>query len=67
MEFSKVNNKLLSIMYNIYSSKIPSIGTVITKNKEAYEYLIDSIAKFPDQETFLQMINDTNFSIHKIQ
>ncbi|WP_194966910.1 ubiquinone/menaquinone biosynthesis methyltransferase, partial [Rickettsia endosymbiont of Cardiosporidium cionae] len=46
LEFSHVSNKLLSKIYNIYSINcIPLLGEVIAHNRQAYEYLIESIKK----------------------
>ena len=52
LEFSKVDNEILKNIYKIYSKFIPSIGKLITGNKMPYNYLIQSIEKFYDQEDF---------------
>lgn len=62
MEFSKVHNPILSTLYDIYSfNVIPCIGEVVTKDRASYQYLVESIRKFPDQEEFKKMIEDAGF------
>jgi len=41
---------------------IPELGGVLANDKESYQYLVESIRKFPTQEIFKQMIEDTGFS-----
>ena len=62
LEFSKVRNELLNKFYKTYSKSIPTIGKFIIGKSEPYEYLIDSIEKFYNQEEFLQKIKNNNFS-----
>ena len=62
LEFSTVNNPILSKAYDVWSFKvIPHIGKYIAKNQEAYEYLVESIRKFPPQEEFANMIRNAGF------
>ncbi len=62
MEFSKVENEYLNQAYNFYSFKmIPKIGELVASNKEAYQYLAESISLFPDQVSFKRMIIDAGF------
>ena len=62
LEFSKVNNKLLETIYDQYSFKIvPKIGELVLDDKDSYQYLVESIRKFPKQEDFLDMIKDAGF------
>lgn len=57
LEFSKVNDYFLQKIYDFYSFKfIPKMGEVILKDRESYQYLVESIRKFPDAESFKQMI-----------
>ncbi len=63
LEFSKVNNYFLQKFYDCYSfNVIPKIGEVVLKDKESYQYLVESIRKFPTQEAFKKMIEDAGFS-----
>ena len=62
LEFSKVNNKILETIYDQYSLKvIPKIGELVLKDGDSYQYLVESIRKFPDQETFKGMIKEAGF------
>jgi demethylmenaquinone methyltransferase/2-methoxy-6-polyprenyl-1,4-benzoquinol methylase len=63
LEFSKVENPILAKAYDFYSFKIiPKMGELVAKDKDSYQYLVESIRKFPPQEQFLQMIKDAGFS-----
>ena len=62
LEFSKVQNVNLAKMYSLYSKIIPVIGKVVVGDEKPYEYLTDTIEKFPSQETFRSIIQDSNFS-----
>ncbi|KAH8104832.1 ubiquinone menaquinone biosynthesis methyltransferase UbiE [Cristinia sonorae] len=63
LEFSKVNNPLLSMMYDQYSfSVIPIMGSILAGDRDSYQYLVESIRKFPGQPDFAQMIRDAGFS-----
>ncbi|XP_051966909.1 2-methoxy-6-polyprenyl-1,4-benzoquinol methylase, mitochondrial-like [Xyrauchen texanus] len=62
LEFSKVSNPLLARLYDAYSFQmIPVMGKVIAGDWKSYQYLVESIRKFPDQETFKDMIEDAGF------
>ncbi|TNM89356.1 hypothetical protein fugu_003590 [Takifugu bimaculatus] len=62
LEFSKVTNPLLARIYDAYSFQaIPVLGEVIAGDWKSYQYLVESIRKFPDQEEFKQMIEDAGF------
>jgi ubiquinone/menaquinone biosynthesis methyltransferase len=62
LEFSKVEDIFLQKIYDLYSFKIiPKIGEFVLKDKESYQYLVESIRKFPDQKIFQKMIMDAGF------
>lgn len=62
LEFSKVKESLLQDFYKFYSfNVIPKIGKIITGNKEAYDYLVESIDLFPSQDEFRIMIKEAGF------
>ena len=62
LEFGKVNNLVINTIYKIYSDNfIPMIGKKVTGNKEAYEYLIESIKKFPSQEEIYKILKLKKF------
>ena len=62
LEFSQLPNPMLQKAYDLYSfNVIPRMGQMIAGDRESYQYLVESIRKFPDQETFLGMIRDAGF------
>jgi demethylmenaquinone methyltransferase/2-methoxy-6-polyprenyl-1,4-benzoquinol methylase len=62
LEFSKVSNPWLKKMYEEYSFRlIPRLGKVIAQEESSYQYLVESIACFPDQETLANMLKDVGF------
>ncbi|MBQ4875258.1 MAG: bifunctional demethylmenaquinone methyltransferase/2-methoxy-6-polyprenyl-1,4-benzoquinol methylase UbiE [Rickettsiaceae bacterium H1] len=64
LEFSHIeDNFLFAKLYDLYSENIiPLLGKAVTGNKEAYQYLVDSIKAFPTQEQFANLITKTGFS-----
>ncbi|KAJ7212215.1 ubiquinone menaquinone biosynthesis methyltransferase UbiE [Mycena pura] len=66
LEFSKVNNPLLSFAYDQYSfSMIPLLGTILAGDRASYQYLVESIRKFPPQPEFAKMIREAGFTTGK--
>ena len=62
LEFSKVDDIFLQKIYDTYSFKIiPKIGEFVLQDGESYQYLVESIRKFPDQKTFKKMIEEVGF------
>ncbi|KAK9720810.1 2-hexaprenyl-6-methoxy-1,4-benzoquinone methyltransferase [Basidiobolus ranarum] len=63
LEFSKVDTPIVSSIYDLYSFHfIPTVGQLITNDRDSYQYLVESIRKFPDQKTFAHMIRDAGFT-----
>ncbi|WP_037079514.1 bifunctional demethylmenaquinone methyltransferase/2-methoxy-6-polyprenyl-1,4-benzoquinol methylase UbiE [Neorhizobium vignae] len=63
LEFSEVEMPLLERFYEEWSFKaIPRFGRMITGEAEPYQYLVESIRKFPNQENFAAMIRNAGFS-----
>jgi demethylmenaquinone methyltransferase/2-methoxy-6-polyprenyl-1,4-benzoquinol methylase len=61
LEFSKPEEDMSSL-YDFYSfSVIPFLGKMIAQNKEAYEYLVESIRKFPSQEKLTEIMTEVGF------
>ncbi len=59
LEFSEVTVPGLKEFYDFYSFNIlPKIGGVVAKDAESYQYLVESIRKFPDAESFKNMIGE---------
>ncbi len=62
LEFSQLPNPMLQKAYDLYSfNVIPRMGQTIAGDRESYQYLVESIRKFPDQETFAEMIRCEGF------
>ena len=62
LEFSKVTNDIFNKFCQIYSKSIPKLGKIIIGKSQPYEYLIDSIDRFYNQEDFSYKIKKENFS-----
>lgn len=63
LEFSEVELPLLDKVYDAWSfNAIPRFGKAITGEAEPYQYLVESIRKFPNQENFAAMIRTAGFS-----
>jgi demethylmenaquinone methyltransferase/2-methoxy-6-polyprenyl-1,4-benzoquinol methylase len=62
LEFSQIPNDLMQKVYDLYSFNIiPRLGQVIANDRDSYQYLVESIRRFPDQETFLGMVREAGF------
>lgn len=61
LEFSKPQGAVLSNVYDIYSKfVIPNMGAAIG-DRHSYEYLVESIERFPGQQEFANLISDAGF------
>jgi demethylmenaquinone methyltransferase/2-methoxy-6-polyprenyl-1,4-benzoquinol methylase len=62
LEFSQIPNPALQWAYDRYSFNIiPPMGKVIANDRDSYQYLVESIRKFPPQEEFAEMIRTAGF------
>jgi demethylmenaquinone methyltransferase/2-methoxy-6-polyprenyl-1,4-benzoquinol methylase len=62
LEFSQIPVPLGQWFYDRYSfNLIPKMWELIANDRSSYQYLVESIRKFPDQETFLGMVEATGF------
>ena len=62
LEFSKVHEPFLARIYDTYSYKlIPKMGELIAKDRESYQYLVESIRKFPSQKDLLKRMEMAGF------
>ena len=62
LEFSQVDNPILDYAYQAYSfSLLPLMGQLIANDRESYQYLVESIRRFPKQEEFRDMIEKAGF------
>ena len=63
LEFSQVDIAILDRLYDLWSFEaIPRIGALVTGKAEPYQYLVESIRKFPGQERFRDMITAAGFA-----
>ena len=62
LEFSQLPSPMMQAAYDAYSfNVIPRMGQLIANDRDSYQYLVESIRKFPDQETFLEMVKIAGF------
>jgi len=63
LEFSRPRNAFFKPIYNFYLNRVlPKIAGLVSGDKEAYEYLASSIAKFYEPEELLAMMKEAGFS-----
>ena len=68
LEFSRVSPSALGWLYDRYSyNVIPNLGKAVAKDKGSYEYLVESIRNFPDQQEFATIIRDAGFESVKFR
>ncbi|QDY70168.1 bifunctional demethylmenaquinone methyltransferase/2-methoxy-6-polyprenyl-1,4-benzoquinol methylase UbiE [Qingshengfaniella alkalisoli] len=62
LEFSQLPNAGMQWAYDRYSfNLIPAMGQMIAQDRESYQYLVESIRRFPDQDTFAGMLRTAGF------
>ncbi len=63
LEFSQVDVPMFDKVYEAYSfNAIPVLGQVFANDPDSYQYLVESIRKFPNQDQFATMIGQAGFS-----
>ena len=62
LEFSKIDNEMLNFFYKQYSKTIPLIGKYIVGVSQPYEYLINSIDQFYNQNQLIKLMESNGFS-----
>ncbi|WP_095587874.1 bifunctional demethylmenaquinone methyltransferase/2-methoxy-6-polyprenyl-1,4-benzoquinol methylase UbiE [Actibacterium ureilyticum] len=63
LEFSQLPNPGMQWLYDRYSfNVIPEMGKLIAGDRDSYQYLVESIRNFPDQDTFAAMIRSAGFA-----
>lgn len=66
LEFNQIPNEMLQKAYDAYSfNVIPVMGQIVANDRDSYQYLVESIRKFPDQEMFASMIREAGFDMVK--
>ena len=63
LEFSKPVVPVLSSIFRFYFSKVlPFLGGLVSGSRSAYEYLPDSVRRFPDQKQLAALMSDAGFT-----
>ncbi len=63
LEFSRPVTEALRKAYDAWSfGVIPEIGARVANDRDAYQYLVESIRRFPDQQQFATMIGEAGFA-----
>lgn len=64
LEFSQIPNDLAQWVYDRYSfNVIPVMGQIVANDRDSYQYLVESIRKFPNQDSFAAMIRTAGFDL----
>lgn len=65
LEFApQLSNPVLNTIYKQWSfNAIPAIGQVVASDRDSYQYLVESIERFPTQSKWRQMIADAGFAV----
>ena len=62
LEFSRPTTGPIRAAYDAWSfHAIPRIGGWVAKDRDSYQYLVESIRRFPDQAAFKALIEDAGF------
>lgn len=62
LEFSKPRSAVVRSMYNLYMKVIcPGVGKLFSKNRNAYQYLDESIQRFPQGKEFTAILDDLGY------
>ena len=62
LEFSQIPYPMIQKAYDLYSfNVIPALGQWMAGNRDSYQYLIESIRRFADQENLLSMVQNAGF------
>jgi demethylmenaquinone methyltransferase/2-methoxy-6-polyprenyl-1,4-benzoquinol methylase len=62
LEFQMPSNKIFKFLYKFYFKKIlPVVGGLISKDKEAYEYLPESVEEFDEKINLEKLLRDAGF------
>ena len=63
LEFSKPIARAIEVPYDLWSfNAIPALGELVAGDRDSYQYLVESIRNFPDQESFAEMMRQSGFA-----
>lgn len=61
LEFSQIQNQLVDVVYQQWAKLLPVFGSIVANDYDSYQYLVESIERFPNQEEFKSMIERAGF------
>jgi demethylmenaquinone methyltransferase/2-methoxy-6-polyprenyl-1,4-benzoquinol methylase len=61
LEFSKIDNELINLLYQKYSKIIPLMGKYVIGSSKPYDYLVKSIHEFYSQDELNDLIKKNGF------
>jgi demethylmenaquinone methyltransferase/2-methoxy-6-polyprenyl-1,4-benzoquinol methylase len=62
LEFSNVDHPLLKRVYDLYSfTVLPRLGAVVAQDRDAYQYLVESIRRFPSRQQLAELMREAGF------
>lgn len=62
LEFTRPSAPVVKQVYHLYMKYItPKIGKMISKNDDAYQYLNDSVERFPEKQSFVNILNQLGY------
>jgi demethylmenaquinone methyltransferase / 2-methoxy-6-polyprenyl-1,4-benzoquinol methylase len=62
LEFSRPVTRAIANVYDLWSFKaIPELGALIAKDRDSYQYLVESIRRFPHREAFAAELREAGF------
>lgn len=68
LEFSYPTNFIIKGLYNFYFTFItPLIGRIFSKDRRAYSYLMESVKAFPNNESFIGILNKAGYKNSKFK
>lgn len=68
LEFSHVNEPMLARLYDLYSfTVLPRLGAAVAGDREAYQYLVESIRRFPKQAELAERMSGAGFERVRVQ
>lgn len=63
LEFSKPRSPFVKAIYNFYMKIItPNVGKIFSKNRNAYQYLDESIQQFPEGKNFTNILDNLGYA-----
>jgi demethylmenaquinone methyltransferase/2-methoxy-6-polyprenyl-1,4-benzoquinol methylase len=64
LEFSRVVVPLLDQLYDLYSFRVlPALGAMVARDRDSYQYLVESIRRFPPQDELAGRITAAGFGV----